>query len=260
MAIHLHGWAEDIDPAGAFANIAALADNLGLNDGDDLIVPTQNKVALIAAGISSLGNQRVRIDAPSIRRIGRFEVQPLNGGADADAEPLNPPAILDLRRNPLQLVTNERVICEVDSNPTVAQLHWCLLWLVDAVPEPITSPQVSHVRITTTVTLTVNVWSNTTLTFADALPVGRYRVIGGRFQDDNLVAWRLSFRDFTNRPGALAVDDENDQDSELFHNGELGSWGEFESTAAPTIDFLAGVADANPVGVLDIVQVREGPS
>jgi len=258
MPIHLGGWLENQDPAGAFAFVAALDDPLGLDDGDDLIVPDVNQIIALASGVPSGGGQRARIDSPSIRVLGRLELTGFNGGADADAEPDSPQQVVDYRLSPLILEANERATLELDYNTTLVEAGWVLLWLADRPPEPVTGRRMHSVRVTTTVTLVINAWSNTPLTFADALPVGRYAVVGARFQSAGLVAARFVFRDSPWRPGVLCVDDENDQQHPMFRFGGLGILGEFESIAPPTVDFLAISADANPTGVLDVVQVRAG--
>jgi hypothetical protein len=255
---HLHGWAEDVDPAGAFNALTALTDSLGLADGDELIVPSFNKVFAISAGIPSGGNQRVRLTAPSFSALTRLDVSQINGNADADAEPDSPQGIMDLRGTMLTLVEDERVTCDADSNPTAAQLHWCLLWFSDGQFEPVPAGPRFVARATGTTTLVVNVWTNGTLTFTDALPVGRYAVVGMRAQSTNLAAARLVFRDRWNRPGVLGTDAIGDKEWPAFRHGGLGSWGEFESVAPPTVDYLAGVADTAETVLLDLVQVRAG--
>lgn len=258
MAMHLAGFYENQDPAGAFVFVAALDDPLGLDDGDDFIVPQWNQIVLMAAGVPSGGNQRVRVDGPSIRKLGRWELTGFNGGADADAEPDSPQIVHDYRTNPLPLVRDERLQCEADYNPTVVEAAWVLFWLSDTPIVAVAAKQIRTVRVTTVVTLTTGAWTNTSLTFADALPVGRYQIVGARFQSAGLVAARFFFRETPARPGVLCVDDENDQQSPIFRNGGLGVLGEFESIAAPSVDFLAISADANPSGVLDLIMIREG--
>ena len=200
----------------------------------------------------------MRVDGPSIRRLGRWEVTGFNGGADADAEPDSPQVVHDYRVNPLPLVRDERLNCEADYNPTLVEAAWLLFWLTDTPIVPVVGKQIRTVRVTTAVTLTLGAWTNTSMTFADPIPVGRYQIVGARFQAAGLVAARFLFRESAARPGVLCVDDENDQQSPIFRYGGLGVLGEFESIAAPSVDFLSISADTNPSGVLDLIQIREG--
>jgi len=260
MPIHLAGWLEVQDPAGAWAFIAAIKDPLGLDDGDDLIIPELNQVAVISAGIPSGGDQTCRVDAPSLRAITRLFIEEFNGGLDADAEPDSPPKVLDYRSNPLILATNERATAEANYDTTVAEAAWVLLWLCDGPITPVTGAKIFTNRVTTTVTLTAGEWTNTSLTFVDSLPVGRYAIVGANFRSAGMVAARFVFRDMAWRPGVLCNDDVNDIQSPIFRLGGLGVLGEFESTAPPTVDFLSISADTNPTGLIDLVQVRAGPA
>jgi len=260
MPITLIAHYESQDPANAFVNIAALDDPLGSDDADDLIVPDFNRLVAVAFGVPSGGGQRLRLDSPSIRVMGRWEADEFNGGADADAEPDSPQKVVDLRDNPLIFTPTERVIAEVNADTTVAEAAWVLYWFSDQERiEPVSGRQIRTVRVTTTVTLTLGAWTNTGLTFADTLPVGRYGIVGARFQSAGLVAARFVSPDFGYRPGVLCVDDENDQQHPMFRKGGLGVLMEFESVRVPTVDFIAISADANPAGVLDLVQLRAGP-
>jgi hypothetical protein len=261
MAITLHAHYENQDPAGAFVNIAALADPLGSNDGDDLIVPNLNRLVAVAFGVPSGANQRLRLDSPSLRVLGRWEAQGFNGGADADAEPDSPQIVHDMRQNPLTMTPTERVVAEVDYNTTVAEAAWVLYWFADGPVAPLTDAVIRTVRVTSTVDTVAGAWTNGAITFTDPLPPGRYAIVGARFQSAGMVAVRFVFTDVAHRPGVLCVDDENDQQHPMFRMGGMGILGEFESTRIPTIDMLSISADvADILGVLDLVQVRAGPA
>jgi len=259
MPFHLTGFVESQDAAAAFVPVAALQDSLGMDDGDDLIIPDFNNVVLISSGVPSGSTERGRLDSPSLRRRGRFELGPHDGGADADAEPGSPPNLLDLRSNPLVLVTNERLIAELQYDTTVAQLAYVLLWLSNQPISPIEPQGVFTVRATNTDALTPDEWTNGSFSLDDALPVGRYAIVGMRVQSAGLVAARLVFPAQEERPGVLGCDDINDITSPIFRNGGMGLFGEFESIRQPTVDFLSVSADNAQVLLLDLVQVREGP-
>jgi len=260
MPIHLCGWLEVQDPAGAWAYIAAIPDPLGLDDGDDLIIPELNQVVLVSAGVPSGGSQLCRVDSPSLRAISRLMIEEFNGGADADAEPDSPPKLLDYRGNPLILATNERATAEANYDTTAAEAAWVLLWLADGAITPVTDQRIFTNRVTTTVTLTAGEWTNASITFTDSLPVGRYAIVGANFRSPGMVAARFVFRDIAWRPGVLCNDDVNDVQSPVMRLGGLGILGEFESTAPPTVDFLSSSADTNPTGLIDLIQVRAGPA
>lgn len=255
---HLTGFGETIDAAAVFANIQALADALGMADGDEMIVPALDQVALISAGVTSGSTERCRLDSPSLRRLSRLDVVPLNGGGDADAEPGSPPALMDFRRNPIQLERDERLQAQVDSDSTAAQFQWALLWLANGPIEPYTGGKIFQARAAGTTTLTVDVWTNGTITFTDALPVGRYAIVGANVRAAGLVAARFAVAGETWRPGVLGNDDVNDIESSIFRAGNMGVFLEFESTLPPTVDYLSISADTAETLILDLVQVRAG--
>lgn len=260
MPVHLAGFDEVQDPAGAFVFVAALDDVLGLDDGDDFIIPTLSRVGLMAVGVPSGANQRARITAPSLRDLSTWELSNFNGGADADAEPDSPQKVHDFRSSPFPLQEDERVNCEMDYNPTTTEAGWVLFWLTDA---PIVSGvpgRMFTVRVTATVTMVVTTWTNASIAFTDALKAGRYAIVGARWQSAGLVATRFVFRDTVWRPGVLGVDDENDEQAPMFRYGGMGVLGEFEFNTPPSVDFLSISADTAPTGVLDLVVVREGRS
>jgi len=260
MPFSLHFHYEDVDPAGAFNDLTALADPLGSNDGNDLIVPDLNQIVALACGVPSGANQRLRLDSPSLRVLGRYEFAEFNGGADAAAEPDNPQKVVDLRASPLVMVPTERILAQADYNTTLAEQAWVAYWFGNGPITPLVSPNIRAVRVTTGITLTADAWSNGGLTFADPLPPGRYQLVGARFQGAGMIAARFVFADQAARPGVLCVDDENDYQHPMFRSGGLGVFGEFESTRLPTVDFLSISADATPFGQLDIIQVRAGPA
>jgi len=72
-------------------------------------------------------------------------------------------------------------------------------------------------------------------------------------------AARLVFPDVSHRPGAPGSDSGIYYNKDLFRYGRLGSWGEFEHDAPPTVDFLGNGADArSPEVYFDLIQVRAG--
>ena len=120
MTIHLGGWGETIDAAGALVNLTALADPLLFRSGDTIRIPDLNSIFMLAAGVGSGGDGYANLIAPSLREIGNLVIQPVNGNGDADAEPDDPPALYDMRTSPLVLRTGENATVEVESDTTAA--------------------------------------------------------------------------------------------------------------------------------------------
>jgi len=253
---HLAGFGETIDAAGALVNIAALADDVIATSGDDLRVPSLNQILAIAAGVASGGEGYARLDAPSLLRKTRQYISPVNGNGDADAEPGSPPAVMDFRDNPLRLRSTEDIQALIDSDTTSAQFQWLLALFSDGqVVKP--SGEIFTVRATATATLTVDVWTQTQVTFQDNLPAGEYAVVGMRAISAGLIAARLVFRGGEGwRPGCIGLDSDSDLDHPMFRHGGLGVWGRFSHNSEPAVEFLSVVADTAEEVYLDLIQVR----
>jgi len=248
---------ESQDAAGAWVDVAAIADQHIQTSGDDLTVPTLSQVIALAGGVGSGGDQLARLNAPSIRDDSRFEIAPLNGGADADAEPDSPEAIVDLRDSPLQLQPNEHLNGQIHSDTTAAAAQWIVVWLADGPIAPATGP-IFTIRATNTDTLTADAWTNGNLTLDEDLQVGRYQIVGMRALSAGLVAARLVFREANNlRPGCLGHDDPQDIQHPMFRYGGLGVWGEFPSNLTPSVDFLSVSGDSDQEVFLDIIRTSE---
>ncbi len=248
----LLGFGEDIDLAGAFGNLAGLTDDHLFVSGDVIRVPPLNSLIGVWGGLGSGGDGRMRITSPSIRDQNRLEVKPLNGLADADAEPSDPLAFMDLTRSPRRFQVDEQLSVEGHSNTSAAAYQWCICMFADGPPRPV-SGEIITVRATGTTTQTARAWTQVTLTFADQLLVGRYQVVGLRAYAASLVAARYVFKPGTWRPGAPGQDAHSTQDYPLFRQGRLGVWGEFHSTTPPDIECLSDQADTAQEFEIDLI-------
>jgi hypothetical protein len=252
MVWTLVGYSESQDSA-TLVNIAALADPHVRVEGDNIIIPTDVRQLV---GYYALGPNatRARLVSPTLRRISNIEIKPL----DQAAEPTIVPFVHDLRRTPIALDPADFLTAEMAEDAACAASRvTVLVWLADAPIEPIAGDMRS-VRVTNATTLVASTWVNGALTFAEQLPAGRYAVVGAHFIGAGLQAFRFVFPGGTWRPGGLGFDDDGDQVAPMFRYGAMGSWGEFEHDAPPTVDFLSISADTSQVGTIDIIQVRAG--
>lgn len=256
MVFHLGGFLEDIDPAGAFANITALADDRLFTQGDDIRVPPLNNVIVIAAGLDNVVDPRARLESPTLDELVRYETSPVNVGT-TDVEPGTPQAVDDMRQNPLVLGVDEILQCQILSNPAAAGDQWVLLWFADGPPQPVTGNRIFTVRYTGATTVTARAWTPVNITLDENLPPGDYAVVGLRPSGASCLAARLVFRtgDFW-RPGALGVDAAGDIQHPMFRKGQLGIWGEFPFTQIPAIEYLCDLADTAQTGHLDLIRLR----
>jgi hypothetical protein len=257
MTIHLCGFMESQDAAGAYVNISALEDEVIYTTGDDLQIPDLNQVLAIAAGIPIGGNQLARLVSPSLRDVSRPHISPQNGGADGSAKPDADPKVMDLTNGPLLLVPTEKLNAEAHYDTTAAAYAWVLLWLSDGVPAPVAGSEIITVRGTNTDNLTAGAWTGAEIALDEDLPVGNYQVVGMRYIGAGAIAARLNFRTAGQvyRPGCLGCDSAQDNDFPLFRYGRLGVWGEFPSTNLPRVDFLSISPDTDQEIFLDLIKV-----
>lgn len=251
---HLGGFYESIDAAAVFANLAGLADEQLFVSGDDVRVPTENQIILVAAGVAQTSTQGCRLSSPALRRLNNLIILPFQGDADADVEPGSPHAVLDFRANPLIVDAGEALNAEVDSDTTLVAAQWCLLWFAAGPVAPLAGSYFTA-RATATATLTVDAWTNSQITFTQDLPVGDYRVVGMRAQAAGLVAARLLFRNQSMRPGCLGTDAPTDIEWPGFRYGGLGEWGTFNTNTPPSVDFLSVSADTAETVLLDLEKI-----
>lgn len=254
MSLHLGGFGESLDGAGNTQNLAALADPLLFTSGDTLRVPELDKIIMLAAGIASGGTGQAQLVAPSLREIGSYLVTPVNGLADADAEPDDPVKVVDLREARLQMRHRENATAEFNSDTTAAAFQWLLAMFYDEI-RPMPNGPVRTLRFTNTDTLVADQWTNGSIDAVEEIPAGEYAVVGMRAVSAGLVAARLVPRGSGWRPGAICGDVDGYLGHPMFRNGGLGEWMRFVHDNVPSVDFLSISADSDQDVFLDVVKV-----
>ena len=124
-------WAQSVDSAGVADPILAVLDQHVRVNGDDIFVPELNKIFAAMAGVETTTEWFARLTSPSLRGLGRFQIEPYNTAAAAAIEPGSPPIVHDISENPIELTPQEALNFEINSNPAAAQIQWCVIWLSD---------------------------------------------------------------------------------------------------------------------------------
>jgi hypothetical protein len=256
MPFTTFGYGQSVDEAGIFARLNALADQSVTVASPEVVVPSLNKLVLAAAMLSSATViNEARIDAPSIRDICRPYIKPVNLVAAAASLPQDPFRLLDRRGAPITMSPGENVEAWALADPAAAQWQYVLLWLADAAIAQIgAGSEMQAMSFTGATTAVANAWTNAPITFDEALPVGHYQVVGMRAEGASLVAARLVFKGYGWRPGCLGNVSPQQFGSDMFRNGNLGLWGEFDSINPPTLDILCNAADTAQYGILDLIK------
>jgi hypothetical protein len=255
MAFHLGAFGEDQDPAAAFVNIAALADDRLFTQGDDLRVPELNQVIIMAGGADNAVASRIRLDSPTLDAFVRPEISPLNA-ATGDVEPDSPHRLVKMLNSPMILGVDELLNVNLLSNPGAVAFQWALLWFADGAQAPISGGNIHTVRWTSAATVTARVWSSVNPVLDENLPPGEYAVVGLRAESATMIAARFVFRTGELwRPGAMGCDLAADLVDDVFRGGSLGEWGRFPFTQIPAIEVLAGSGDSAFIFHVDLMRV-----
>lgn len=190
----------------------------------------------------------VRIDTPNLRLIGPPQIFPF----ETTTLPTNLPPVNKYDESALPWMGLDPLGVLVSRAGAGALVEQTLFWLSDQIQSTTPGP-CRGVRASATITATTTGWTPGALTFQQALPTGRYRIIGMAAFGTNLFAARLVFPGQTFRPGILAQDAAGEYDHEWFRRGNFGVFGEFDSIAPPTLEVISAGANAAQTVFLDLV-------
>lgn len=244
----LVAWGKSQAAGAVLAELDALADPHVRCEGRNIIVPSLNKLLGAMAVGANISN--ARLASPSLRAIAELTINPLNKAA----EPLSPPAYVDIFDRPIELVTGEALTAKTSNPAAAAEQHFVLAWLGDG---PVTKyvGKFYTVRATSSTTLTPNQWTNVPITLEQTLPAGKYQIVGFAALSAGMVAARLVIPGFPWRPGVPGCDDLADIQAYRFRFGNAGIFGEFDSTSPPTVDCLSISADTTEEFYFDLVKI-----
>ena len=267
VIFHEQSAATAADTSLAFAPVAGLEDPHVTVKGDKIFVPadTPGLVAFLGWGGSITATEtavisNMRLEAPSLKPdldIAAFQVP---GAAEADAEvpasptPLNVYAGRNMALVPgeaVQLMTRESVAGD-DRQSTG------LLFLGDGDYGlgAYANLRMQTLRFDASISCTAFTWTNGAITFEQALPAGKYAIVGMRVISATGIAGRLVFPSGPGaRPGCVAYDSLEDIENQLFRSGNLGVWGIFDHASPPTLDMFCVSTDSSQEGFLDVIQI-----
>lgn len=194
---------------------------------------------------------QARINSPTLRQISLPHIQPV---ATASAPPSNQQFVPLLQNGP-SIPAADELSVETTNGGGAAERQFALLWMHDGNLNVPVGDRIT-VRATATNTGGNLVWSASTFALDQLLPNGRYAVIGMDIVGANLIAGRLVFPESGPKPGVLARQSLGVFPNPIFRNGRLGTFGQFESTAPPSLEILGSAAGTTQTLFLDLVKVR----
>lgn len=250
---HTLAFYENLNLAGALANIAAVPEQQFAVNGDDFRVPTDLTRMIGAACCSdnATAPTRAQVQSPTLRLVANVDVEPIVNALTWGSPPegaLHPEVGVPLTADE---ALNFAVEGAADATPPE---HYGVVWIADAPPDPV-GGEIFTVQCTATVAQAADVWTNGALAFSTDLPVGRYAVVGMKARSADGVVARLVFREKAARPGVLMANAAADLDPYWCRFGRMGVFGEFSSLQPPTLDVLGGVAAAQVV-LLDLIRTE----
>lgn len=246
----LVAFSESQDEAGAYTNIAAVADQHVGVSGDIIYTPELNNIIGVVActGATVPGNPYV--DAPSLRRACLLDIEPFY----ALTIPLTSNLCNNIPLSPLSLAVSEGIKIYSNANPSAAEYHTAGILLADKAITP-ASGQIFTLRATASITGSNGAWANGAMTFSQTLPVGRYAVVGAVCAAANGVFFRLVFSGYSWRPGFVVNNLVTNNQALCQRYGGLGVWGEFHSITPPTLDILVIDTCTSQVVYLDLIKL-----
>jgi hypothetical protein len=134
--------------------------------------------------------------------------------------------------------------------------YMAFAWMSESMPAKDRRP-CRTVRATTNAVGVTGTWQAGTLTLTDNIPGGRYALVGAAGFGTNLIAARFLFPGQTKRPGFLAQQAATQFELDECRRGNMGTWGEFENEALPTVEIMSnGATVADFQLFLDIVPLN----
>lgn len=249
MTLQIGAFAESVEPDGDLTRIAAVQDDTVFTSGDDMRVPSPLPFLVAeAALIEVAGGGAAQIQSPSLRQVSNIDLLPIGLGLTF----ISPEEISVHPQNPIPMRGDEAVNFLVNGTTTTAVLNYGLVWFSDGPIQRVTGP-IYPVRAESSATGVANAWVNTSINFAQDLPVGSYDVVGMQASGVGLVAARLNFVGGAWRPGVPGGVTIADNVGHQFRHGKMGVFGTFHTNTPPTVDFLAAAATVPMIMVLDLI-------
>lgn len=211
----------------------------------------QEPTELIAALAVGSGMSRAVLDSDNFREVAPLELAPTATslvGTSLLSMPFFPPAGKSLP--PLSGLSASMST----SSPNEPQLVFA--WFGNT-PSPLPAKNIWTVRTTRTVTTVQGVWRQARLDLVGNLPIGRYKLVGCFCHATVGGAIRFRFKDQRMLPGTIVSPSTQGFQIQELRRGQLGGWGEFESTNPPYIEVLSQTSGSRSYTIyLDVIKVR----
>lgn len=248
MTMHMVAWAEAHDNT-ANTPLAAVPDAIAQTNGDFIRFDSDRKI--VAAAQVCDDAQRARLVYPAARQFTLPFIAPVVD----DAVRSNPMAIADYRDNPLILPGREDISVEGSHDDAGSPIDTVLMMVERTSMRPLPGGQIYTMRATSATAGVANRWTQLVMVFPDTLPTMLFALVGLRVVGAEDRACRVIFEDQVDRPGAIAVEDENQAAWPPFRMGGLGVWGQFSGDRMPNFEILCTTTTAAHILYIDFMRI-----
>jgi len=244
-SFHLAAYSESI-ATGVETDLDAVTDNIIPITNTHLL--PQDPCDLIFAAAMATNLQRSRIQSP---QIVQYTTPFIRGQMNA-LVPSSPAQLATYLNNPLALKPIQEIQVLALQNAAGAQRVTALLGLRFGMMPPAPG-NIYTIRGSSVTAAVANVWTTVIVTWQNALPPGRYGIVGLQHQSANGQAARLICQNQYYRPGCMSQIALSDLAHPYFMKGYMGIWGYFWNYAFPGVEVLCNAADAAHDIYMDVV-------
>lgn len=214
----------------------------------------QRDIPIVYVGAASANLQRARFSTPTLALVTTPFIRPINQALTFGV----PQRFWDLSEQPLTLKGLEEITMLVTQTGGAAQQVVAVAGLMwQAIPAP--PGNIWTLRGTSTSTATINVWTQITMTWFNALPTGLFAVVGMEAASTSMIAARLILENQVPRPGVLGVQGLTNFANQIFRGSsysDLGIWGQFHNYNMPLCEVLCTAADNSFEVYLDVQRLQ----
>lgn len=248
---HLAAFRGSVVNATTNTAIAGVPDSiLARSASNAFLAPGGSRIVVASAG--GVNASRSRINTPAMRAVGLPYIAPLGTGVTVQA----PPNFANFGSNGPKPNDADEISVEATHTDAAAQIQWALMWLRFGRKE--WTPGMRYrLRGTAAITGVVGAWANGAITLDQTLPSGIYQIQGMDAFGTNLLGARLIFPGGGWRPGCLARNAVSSQNDVLWTNGDMGVYGEFDSTAIPQLEVYVEAANSAQEVYLDVIRLGD---
>lgn len=210
----------------------------------------QRDIPIVYIAAASANLQRARFSTPTLALVTTPFIRPINQALNFGV----PQRLWDLSEQPLTLKGLEEITMLVTQTGGAAQQVVAVAGLMwQSIPAP--PGNIWTLRGTSSSTATINVWTQITVTWFNALPTGTFAVVGMEAFSTTNIASRLILENQVPRPGVLGITALTNFPNQIFRGSsysDLGVWGQFHNYNMPLVEVLCTAADNSFEIYLDV--------